>query len=376
MRTRRRWGSLGLAAALGLTFVVLIVLGSNAPDDGSPAQPATAARGGTPGGRPAPPAWMHRLGPGELPPQFVLFSFDGVGSHEHWQRVLATSKKVNAHVTGFLSGVYLLPQSRKDSYTGPGHRPGDSAIGFGGSDGEVRTRVADLNAAIDAGHEIGTHYNGHFCKGMEPSVGVWSAEAWTGELDEFFRFLQDAGGHGLRVTGAMIKGGRTPCLEGRFDQLLPVLAKRGMTYDGSQVSTGLAWPELKNGVWQFWMPLVKVPALKNRKIIMMDYNLWYAMNRAKDDPSRSAEFAAATLATYRGAYDAALAGNRAPLVIGNHFNDWAGDAFSTAAEQFMAEVCVKPETVCATYSEVIDWMRLQDPAVLTSFRTLPKADLQ
>ena len=47
----------------------------------------------------------------------------------------------------------------------------------------------------------------------------------------------------------------------------------------------------------------------------------------------------------------------------------------SAAEQFMAEVCGKPETVCATYSEVIEWMGLQDPAVLAGFRALPKAQV-
>ena len=63
----------------------------------------------------------------------MLFSFDGAGSHEHWQRVMAAAKQVNAHVTGFLSGVYLLPHNRKEDYVGPGHAPGESSIGFGGT---------------------------------------------------------------------------------------------------------------------------------------------------------------------------------------------------------------------------------------------------
>ena len=369
MRARRRWGPVGVGTALSLAFLTLIVIGTVQPDTGAPAAHAVEQ---------GPPPWMHKLNPGERPPQFVLFSFDGAGSHDHWQRVLTTAKAVNAHVTGFLSGPYLLPRTRKDDYLGPGHQPGDSAIGFGGSDEEVKTRIADLNAAMDAGHEIGTHYNGHFCKGQEPSVGVWTAEQWTSELDQFFGFLHNAAGLGLRVSGNQIKGGRTPCLEGRFDQLLPVLARRGMTYDGSQISEGLAWPERDKaqGVWQFWMPLIRVPALSNRKVIMMDYNLWFAMNKAKDDASRSAEFAKITLDTYRAAYDAAINGNRAPLVVGNHFNDWAGGAFANATEQFMAEVCATPETVCATYSEVISWLQLQEPEVLQGFRTRPKSQVQ
>jgi hypothetical protein len=380
MKLQRRWGTIGIFVALGLAFVVLIVLGTVRPEDNrsqtqSPSSPAPQGAQAVRATTAPPPPWLHKLAPGEHPPQFVLFSFDGVGSHEHWQRVLATAKPVNAHVTGFLSGTYLLPRERATDYTGPGHKPGASSIGFGGSADEVKTRIADLNAAIDAGHEIGTHYNGHFCKGMEPSVGVWSAEAWTNELDQFFLFLHNAAGQGLRVAGNMIKGGRTPCLEGRWDQLLPVLARRGMTYDGSQVSDGVAWPDRQNGVWEFWMPIIKVPGLNNHKVIMMDYNLWYTMNKARDDASRAAEFSKITLDTYRAAYQAALTGNRAPLVIGNHFNDWAGGAFSTAVEHFMTEVCGKPETVCATYSEVIQWMQQQDPAVLTALRAQPKAQV-
>jgi hypothetical protein len=370
MRTRRRWGSISLGGALGLTFLILIVIGT-VPPAGSGAPDAAAAEA-----RAAPPPWMRALTPGELPPQFVLFSFDGAGSHAHWQRTLETSKAVGAHVTGFLSGLYLLPHDRRRDYTGPGHEPGDSAIGFGGSAEEVRARITDLNAAVEAGHEIGTHYNGHFCKGTEPSVGTWTAGQWTSELDQFFRFLHGASGQGLRISGKMIKGGRTPCLEGNFDELLPVLARRGMAYDASQISDGLAWPRRKDGVWQFWMPLVRVPELKNRKVIMMDYNLWYAMNRAKEDPARSAEFTATTLDTYRAAYDAAFNGNRAPLAVGNHFNDWADGAFSSAAEQFMNEVCVRPETVCATYTEVIDWLQLQDPAVLADLYAMPNAQVR
>ena len=106
----------------------------------------------------------------------------------------------------------------------------------------------------------------------------------------------------------------------------------------------------------------------------MDYNLSQAMNRAKDEPGRAEEFATIALDTYRSAYQSALAGNRAPLVVGTHFTDWSGDAFTLATERFMAEVCTKPETVCATYSEVIDWMLRQNPAVLDALRALPQPE--
>ena len=31
----------------------------------------------------------------------------------------------------------------------------------------------------------------------------------------------------------------------------------------------------------------------------------------------------------------------------------------------MTETCTRPETICATYSDVIAWMEVQDPAVLS-----------
>jgi hypothetical protein len=412
MDTRTRVGWVGMGAALVLALAFVAVLGDHQRE--LPGDPRSAAAAGAAGAGTAPPqptpsgtvagsagpatggspsstagssrlperipsrspgtaaAWMHRLAPGEKPPQFVLFSFDGAGDHEHWQRMLPLARRVGAHFSGFLSGIYLLDDAHRNAYTGPGHPPGRASISFGGAPDEVRTRINDLNAAIADGDEIGTHYNGHFCRGAEPSVGFWQTAQWNSELDEFLGFVRNAQAQGLRVDPAIIRGGRTPCLEGRWDQVFPALRAHGMNYDSSKVSDGVRWPELDGGVWEFPMPLVRVPAL-GRKVIMMDYNLWFSLNGGREDPGRSAEFSASTVDTYRAVYQAAFNGNRAPLVVGNHFNDWAGGAFSTAVERFMGEVCTRPETVCATYSEVIRWMELQDPAVLNAFRSMPPA---
>ena len=365
---RRRWGPIVTGVALALTFGILVGLGTIGP-----AAPGQGGQG--PGTTDAAPGWMRTLRPGEKPPQFVLFSFDGAGSHDHWARVLPIADKVHARVTGFLSGIYLLPDSRRREYTGPGHAPGRAAISFGGSEQEVDTRIADLNAAVERGHEIGTHYNGHFCAGNEPSVGHWSTAQWNEELDQFFAFVRDGVTHGLEVAENTIKGGRTPCLEGDFAALAPALAAHGLTYDSSQTSAGVAWPRLEGGIWEFAVPVVRVPALGRKKVVMADYNLWYALNGAREDPSRDKEFTEVTLDTYRAAYQAALNTNRAPLTIGTHFNDWSGGAFSEATEKFMSEVCVREHTVCTTYSQVIKWMRLQDPEVLDTFRTMPHAQI-
>lgn len=367
----RRWGPIVTGVALALTFLVLIVLGTS----GGPDTPARAGEQPVAHGRVAPADWMRALRPGEKPPQFVLFSFDGAGSHEHWQRILPLAAKVNAHVTGFLSGLYLLPDSLRGTYHGPGHGAGRASISFGGTEAEVTARVADLNAVLGAGHELGTHFNGHFCAGNEPSGAHWSRADWTSELDQFFDIVRGAAARGLKVPESAVMGGRIPCLEGDAAAFLPVMAGRGMTYDTSLTTDGIAWPSRKDGMWEFWVPVVRVPALGNKMVTMQDYNLWYAMNGAKEEPSRDAELTAATLDTYRAAYQAAYNTNRAPLTIGNHFNDWSGGAFSQATEQFLAEVCVRADTVCATYSEVLEWMKLQDPAVLDAFQHKPHAQV-
>ena len=323
--------------------------------------------------------WMRRLAPGERPPQFVLFSFDGAGSHEHWQRVREIAARNDARVTGFLSGLYLLSDEQKDRYTGPGHRTGQSSIGFGGTAEDVRTLVADLNLARDLGHEIGTHYNGHFCVGSPPSGKDWTQAMWGAELASFRGFVDAARADlGLRVEQAEIRGGRTPCLEGDPAQAMPAMAAAGLRYDTSRVSRGITWPvEVPTPaglIREYPMPTVTVPGL-GKKVVLMDYNLWFSLNGAKDQPARAEEFRQVTLGAYRAAYDSAFAGNRAPLVIGNHFNDWSGGGFSRAVEDFLGEACLRPETVCATYSQVDAWLDLQDPALVAQWRALPPSGI-
>ncbi|GAA1261082.1 polysaccharide deacetylase [Saccharothrix xinjiangensis] len=384
----KRWGLASTGVALALTLAVLAVMGARDPgptdDVGDLASPLPMAPRATTGSSAAaappptvpmpanPPAWMRRVQPGEKPPQFVLFSFDGAASKPHWDRILPLSREVGAHVTGLLSGVYLVADQDAVAYTGPGHQPGYSSIGFGGSRADVELRIDYLNDAIAAGHEIGTHYNGHYCHGDEPSVGRWNTEQWNRELDQFFAFVERARGEGFKLDPATVRGGRTPCLEGDWGQAFPAMRGHGLVYDTSHVSLGVVWPSVRDGLWEFPMPEVRVPAL-DRQVVMMDYNLWFALNGAREEPARADDFKQVVLDTYRSVYQAAFNGNRAPVVVGNHFNEWAGGAFSRSVEEFMREVCARPETVCATYTEVIQWMQLQDPGLLAQLRRMPPA---
>ena len=64
----------------------------------------------------------ERLAPGERPPQFVVFSWDGAGEDDkklfsHFRQVAQETK---ATMSFFLSGIYMLPRSQKMLYAPPG----------------------------------------------------------------------------------------------------------------------------------------------------------------------------------------------------------------------------------------------------------------
>ena len=174
----------------------------------------------------------------------------------------------------------------------------------------------------------------------------------------------------VTLTAADIKGERTPCLEGKPEIFFPALQAHGLTYDTSMVSNGIVWPSMINGIWEFWMPSVRIPAT-GQSVIAMDYNFWVRFNNGKDAPGSAPQFTQMVLDTYRSMLQAAQGGNHAPLVIGNHFNNWSGNAFNPAVEQFMLEACGQNGVVCTTYQNVIKWMDAQDPAVLQTLLASP-----
>lgn len=319
---------------------------------------------------------VTRLKEGEKPPQFVLFSLDGAGSHDIWQQFLATATASSARFTAFLTGTYLIDDAHAGVYTGPGHEPGISSAGFGGSKDDIATEVADLNAAWAAGHEIGTHYNGHFCAGNAPSGDDWTAADWDSELGQFFTFVDTfraINGYDdvppLAFTSKDVRGGRIPCLEGDLAAVTPVWKKHKMTYDSSKNRfAGIAWPEAIDGIWEFQVPYAYSPAF-GRNVIGMNYNMWATFNGAKDDPSSTARLRTLVRQTYDYQFDAVFNGNRAPLVIETHASDWNGDSFVPPALDFMADVCMRADVICATYSDVIAWMQAQDPKVLQELQS-------
>jgi hypothetical protein len=330
------------------------------------------------GDRPPTNVPMTKLAPGDKAPQFIIFSFDGAGSHERWNEFMAAAEETNSRFTGFLSGIYLLGDSAKNAgaYTGPGHAKGKSSIGYGGPESEIVTEVNDLNLAYSKGHEIGTHYNGHFCDDNLPGGNQWNTDDWNNELDQFFKFVTDwktlngyTDAPDLKVPVDSIMGGRTPCLTGSLPVLTPAWKAHNMTYDSSMPAprNGIFWPEKVDGIWEFYMPQVYSPGFDSMTTAM-DYNFWAKFNNAKEEPDTAPELRDIVKKTYDFMWDQAYNGNRAPILIANHFNKWNGDSFNPVAMDFMKEKCGQPDTYCATYQDVIAWMELQDPDVLAALQ--------
>ncbi len=319
-----------------------------------------------------------RLAPGEKAPQFIVVSFDGVGWHEKWQYWFSIMAKVPFRFTGFLSGTYMLSSDTKSKYHGPGHAAGKSSISWN-SPADVLLEVDDLNKSLAAGNEIGTHFNGHFCSNNPPGGNDWNTDDWNNELDQFFSLVKNVTvNNGLPASTKLnlgpgeVKGGRTPCLEGHAADLFPALKSHGMTYDSSFTRRGISWPTQDKGtkIWQLGMAEFPMHGTHHYQITM-DYNFYYSQENASSNgvpPDKSAADSAQVRATYQDMYDATYHGNRAPLILGNHFNAWNNNAYSDAIGQFVLANCGKPDTYCVPFRDVIAWMNIQDPARLAALQ--------
>jgi hypothetical protein len=285
------------------------------------------------------------------PPQFVVVSFDGSGGSRLWTYWRAVAREAHAHLTFFVSGVYLLDRSRRTLYRPPRHLPGSSDIGFAlESEGGPRAMLRQITAAYSEGHEIGTHYNGHFCAPYGGSVGEWTAADWSDELSEFDKLLFDANRVGLPFGPGEVVGGRTPCLQGDLATLYPVLARRGFRYDASRQAPLGTWPRRILGIWS--VPLLEIPFSGHSfRVVSMDYNL--LANQVEESPATvERETYLSLLQAFRTSYR----GNRAPLSIGFHFETWNAWAYDHALTRLLLKVCRLPDVRCASGRELVDWL--------------------
>ncbi|MCK6096197.1 hypothetical protein KZX06_09685 [Micrococcus sp. EYE_162] len=373
----------GGPAAQGGDASASATTGTGPSADSSAASSSEAETEGPLAARSNPDVPMRAYGADERPPQFVLFSFDGGNQDARWKSFMETADEAGAKFTVFQSGINLVGSANKEIYSAPGNEPGVVQTEFGGPEAEVAQRVENINEAHARGHEIGTHYSGHLCASAEYGANKWSTAEWEQEIGTFYEFLDDprrVNGYGedfpeLEVEAEDVKGGRLPCLDGEWDALVPVWKEHGLEYDTShwERKPGVAWPYQKDGIWEFDMPTVYSPVLaeegkKYPMVLAMDYNFWMDGNGGKEVPADKERLGRFQRETYLYVYESAFNGNRAPLVFGNHFNTWNDNTFNPAVDQVMREVCQKEDTYCVTYQQMVDWLELQDPAVLKQWQ--------
>ncbi|MFF8554500.1 hypothetical protein ACF058_16865 [Streptomyces sp. NPDC015501] len=330
------------------------------------------------GKQPRQPQAPVPLEPGQKPPQFVIFSWDGAGEVGNglFPRFLELAREHDAAMTFFLSGLYLLPESKKSLYRPPNNPRGASDIGYL-TDEHIKDTLKYVRQAWLDGHEIGTHFNGHFCGGSG-SVERWTPAQWHSEINQAVSFVTEwRTNTGWEDEDPLpfdyrkeLVGGRTPCLLGQ-DNLLPTASKLGWRYDASSPGGRQMWPVKRGGVWDLPLQAMPFPG-HSFEVLSMDYNILanQSRNSTKGMPSRypgwRTQATGAYLAGFRRAYET----NRAPFYIGNHFEEWNGGIYMDAVEEVIKKVADKDDVRLVSFRQYVDWLDAQDPAVLAKLRTL------
>ncbi len=312
--------------------------------------------------KPLPPGGLFA---GGRPPQFVLVSFDGAADDKLLARWMETTKKANAHMTLFLSAVYLLGDENSAQYKGPRHAAGASAIKFAPTQGETTAAflaktIGGLKNAQEQGHQLENHFGGHWCG--PDGVQSWSAKDWAEELNQFEKLVNNVDTLNKLTTPVgspflrQPVGARTPCLEGNLKLLYPVLRARGYRYDASGTRTLDAWPDKTQGLWTYGFPTTKIEGV-NRSVLTVDFSWRETLDPKYDASPEQAKVISEKV--YQGlmsGFTAASISNRAPFELANHFVSFTHDAYNQAVERFLVDVCNRQEVFCVNYREMTDWL--------------------
>ncbi|OKJ57505.1 hypothetical protein AMK29_27665 [Streptomyces sp. CB02261] len=318
------------------------------------------------------------LEPGQTPPQFVIFSWDGAGEVGNglFPRFLELAKNHDAAMTFFLSGIYLLPESKKNLYRPPNNRVGASDIGYL-TDDHIKDTLKYVRQAWLEGHEIGTHFNGHFCGGSG-SVEKWTPAQWQSEIDQAMKFVTEwktnSGWTDLEPLpfdySKELVGGRTPCLLGQ-DNLLPTAKRLGWRYDASSPGGRQTWPTKRKDIWDLPLQAVPFPG-HSFEVLSMDYNILanQSNNTTKGMPSRYPGWRKQATEALLGGFTRAYESNRAPFYIGNHFEQWNGGIYMDAVEEALKGMAGKKDVRLVSFKQFVDWLDVQDPKILQRLRSL------
>ncbi|MFF3491254.1 hypothetical protein ACFYWS_07875 [Streptomyces sp. NPDC002795] len=334
------------------------------------------------GKQPHQPGRPERLEPGQKPPQFVVFSWDGAGEVGNglFPRFLKLAEEHGAHMTFFLSGLYLLPESKKRLYRPPNNPVGASDIGYL-TDAHIKETLTYVRRAWLEGHEIGTHFNGHFCAGSG-SVAHWTPAQWRDEIDQATSFVKKWRTHtGWKDLPALpfdydkeLVGGRTPCLLGQ-ENLLPTARELGWRYDASSPGGVQRWPDKRLGIWDLPLQAVPFPG-RSFEVLSMDYNMLanQSLNSTRAPAANYPGWREQSTQAYIQGFKRAYETNRAPFFIGNHFEEWNGGIYMDAVEDALKHIAATAEhhrdVRLVSFRQFVDWLDAQDPKTLAKLRTL------
>ncbi len=298
-------------------------------------------------------------------PQFVLLSFDGSKSVDIWRQTRAFEDEMEAqnkplNFTYFVNAAYFFTADKKNIYQAPRMPLGLTNIGYSEDRTNIGLRIAEVNKAVADGDEIASHTVGHF------SGGSWTSDEWKQEFSSFSDILFGVEKNypeeqfpKLTTKTSDVVGFRAPSLS-IGSGLYQALHDTNVLYDSSETGNGKTWPTKDaSGLWH--IPLGRV-YLNNGTVpsIAMDYNIWAYQTKNKDVYIKGTpEWTAAyddVLAAYLRYFNTNYAGNRAPVLIGHHFEDWNDGLYWEAMKTFASDVCGKPEVRCGTFKELVTYL--------------------
>lgn len=308
----------------------------------------------------------------ERPPQYVAISFDGSLSIPMWKKTRQVAQSHPVKFTYFISGVYFIDIKDKTKYIEPSHGVGKSAIGWALNKGDISSRVIQMDLALLAGNEIGSHVNAHF-----PGNSQWNEKQWFSEFSQFKYFVENvfslnqissplASAWPARMS-TEIRGFRAPQLETNASSD-SILSQYGFVFDASCTSDSTTWPYKNSlGTWQF--PLASlVIAGTAKKTLSMDYNFYYAQSKGEEDLEHADLYEEQTFQTYMHYFQQNYSGNRAPLHIGHHFSNWNNGAYNNALYRFIQTVCHLDEVKCVRYNDLVDFLNPLSAAQLRAYQ--------
>ncbi len=298
-------------------------------------------------------------------PQFVLISFDGSRSNDIWKDIRSLKDEMRAsstpvNFTHFINAAYFLTSNTRHLYKGPGKEIGKTNIGVSEDLEHIRTRINEINIAIAEGDEIEPHTVGHFS-----GIG-WTREQWKEEFASFndimFRLetiYPEAHLPRLTLATSSIIGFRAPYID-KSPGLYEALHDLHMRYDTSEIGTGADWPTKdESGLWHIPLGTMKTGKAQ-RNVLAMDYNIYFQDSKALDIIKKGTPewqtIHEDTLLAFLGYFNTNYSGNRAPVLVGYHFEGWNDGAYWEAMKSFTRQVCGKPEVRCGTFRELVDYL--------------------